>query len=179
MINKKEYFLQVDEIISTCDIKKEYFIILYDIYEGKNFIGSKDQLVDHIIKSIFTSYYSNEIMINYSFLKSPVGSVLIQVLFNVREHMYTLQEVSEMAGITKQAILKDVNNKKINGKKVGGIWLFTKKNINEYLEKRGDELIKENEIYSYEKGKETLIIPEIDFESKEKKVYPEIKEKIY
>lgn len=168
MINKEEYFAEVDELVSkNKSLDKVDFEILYEVLEGKKYTIDATFLADKIVKNLSGNMFT-QTMISWEFLDSEIGRALIKAKFDVGSKIYFTSDVAELMGCSRQFISKEMGDENINYHQRGGIKYFMEKDVKEYMTKKNKLPLQEKQESTYEEIREKIISGEYERESEYK-----------
>lgn len=138
IIPDKEELMKEIKVIDNLEIR-ETILALYNHVSENVSIESPTQTAENLLKSLFPSPFTTDIMIPYSFHQTAIGKLIFYCIYNLEKY-YTMNELIEFTkneeqpkGFTRQFLGQEIKSEKLKGIRSGGRWLFTEKQINDYL----------------------------------------------
>lgn len=137
--NKKELITEINEMDTEI---KEMIIDCYEHAAGNKSIKNPKEVVNKVLKELFKTNFSEEILIPLSFHNTQLAKVLFSILYGIESKIYLMSEVVELTGFSRQYLGQEAKDGNILGTKCKGSWTFEKEEVNRYLSKKGKKLIK-------------------------------------
>lgn len=141
MVKIEEYLNQVDTILKNNSKVSSYDLdLLFMIYQGKTVLIDGPGLADKVIKDLFSLFNQEDVLIPYNFLDTPLGEIIMNVKYGIASpKKYYVRDVASLAGISKQAVLKDIKKENLNATMDGREWIVEERELNKYLVNKGKE----------------------------------------
>ena len=161
-VNKESFFEEVKELEKTKKIDISDFENLYKAYEKRSIDVNVRDLCSKIASDLFGSY--GEPLLPWSFIQSEVAKVLMCCYYGIRDKVYTVAELAELIGCTRQGIFYDINAGKLKSDKRAKFDLLYESDINDYLKIKGLGTIEELESKKYKEQEEKFVIAKFERE---------------
>ena len=134
--NKKDFKQQVDSLNLNENVQK----LLFDLYEDAE-KNKQNDTVDEIINCLFPKTFTKDNMIPYSFVFTPIGTVLFTTLFNNTNYC-SMNDVIEYSfkyykkGLSRQYLSQEIYQGRLKALKYNGRWKFRKSDVKKYFENK-------------------------------------------
>ncbi|MEG2609125.1 MAG: hypothetical protein RSA91_00455 [Bacilli bacterium] len=162
-VNKNDYFIEVNKIKEKYNVDIKEFERIYKVYEGIPISESGVKIAEKLINDMFGGY--GEAMLPLNFIKSNVGTVIMSILVGFNNRVYTMADLMELTGFSRQRLSYDieVGNLKCD-KRTKGLTLFYENDLNDFLEMKGLGTIGEIKSKTYDTQKEEFRYAEFERE---------------
>lgn len=122
---------QIDNENLKCKLKKVYYHIL-----GSNKVDNINEIIEESFKGLFKREFSDEVNIPYPFLNTVIARVLFTALYFKDEKKYSINDIVNITGKSRQYIWQERDAGHLKGHKEGKRWVFMESDVKEYLKKR-------------------------------------------
>ena len=140
-ITSELYYINVSEKV------REKILNLYELYKENTADNLKNisELAEEILRELFNPFGAyKETMIPYTFFQSSLGKIIIAIMNNNLEKVYTIQDLIEISktedrpnGYSKQYIGQEIKRNSLIATFVNGRWEITEDELNRYLKLKG------------------------------------------
>lgn len=124
---------------------EDKIIQVYNFCKGfkETEIENIDEFIKDILKNIFNSNFTSDIMIPFDFINTNIGKILFYAKFGIEEELYSIKDLIELSktperpkGFTKQYIKQEIDAHRLKAFKRSYRWYITKAEVNRFLEKK-------------------------------------------
>lgn len=132
--NKIEFEKELEEIED--ERIKENLRSIYSNILGK--VSLESGFVKKVLKDLFPNPYTEDILIPLKFHETLIGRMLFTVLYETSKQ-YTVNELVQITGHTKQYIGQELKSGKLKGEKINNRWVVNEENLKKYMELKGEK----------------------------------------
>lgn len=161
-VKKENFIKEIEKVKEKYNINIEDFKNIYKAYEGQILDININNICDKVINDMFGGY--GDPVLPYEFILSDLGKVIISVRYGINNRIYSLNELSDITGFSKQKISYDIKVGNLNVLKKKGFVILYENDINDYLNKKGLGTIAELESKKYKEQEENFIFGEFERE---------------
>jgi hypothetical protein len=138
-VDNKSYIKHVKQICNEFDDKFEKDLMeLYEVYTQSSSSISTERLfkIEEIINKLFYNPFRKDTLINYDFLHTPVGKVILQLLFSVGQRIYSVDEIAKAMKKSKASVHYDIDHEYLRVVKKKSIYISYESDVINYLKKK-------------------------------------------
>lgn len=132
--DRKIFMKEVESL--TNEKVKERLIKVYEAFLGKEDKVNLKKEAKDVLKELFKKDFSKEIDIPFSFLDTTIAKLLFGIMYATEEKQYTMGDLVELTGYTRQYLWQEIESKNLKGDKVGGRWRFNESEVKRYMQER-------------------------------------------